>query len=114
MDEAQEKEFKKQIVTIKLELVELLQHGQTETVQLDQSRVGRLSRMDALQGQQMALEAQRRNEQKIMALDGALRRMEAGDFGYCFVCGDEIPLPRLQIDPTVTRCINCTNVDPEN
>ena len=31
-----------------------------KTVELDQTRVGRLSRMDAMQGQQMALEAERR------------------------------------------------------
>lgn len=85
----------------------------TETVELDQSKVGRLSRMDALQSQQMALEAKRRKELKRRAIEGALRRIEAGDFGYCFVCGTTIAEARLNVDPTLTRCRDCVETDPE-
>lgn len=77
------------------------------TVVLDQSMIGRLSRMDALQGQQMALETQRRIQRKLQAVEGALRRLAAGDFGHCFVCGEEIPEERLRFDPTLTRCKAC-------
>lgn len=78
-----------------------------ETVELDQARVGRLSRMDAMQAQQMALEAARRREAQLVAIDGALRRIAAGEYGDCFVCGEEIDVRRLSVDPTLTRCIRC-------
>ena len=76
-------------------------------MELDQSRVGRLSRMDAMQAQQMALESARRRRQKISKVEGALRRIESGDYGYCFVCGEEMDAQRLAVDPTLTRCIGC-------
>ena len=79
------------------------------TVELDQTRQGRLSRMDALQSQQIALEAARRREHRLAMIDGALRRIESDDYGYCYKCGDEIDLRRLSGDPTVTRCIACTD-----
>jgi DnaK suppressor protein len=77
------------------------------TVELDQSRVGRLSRMDALQAQQMALETSRRRQQRLVRVEGALRRVESGDYGDCFKCGEAIDLRRLEADPTQTRCIKC-------
>ena len=77
------------------------------TVALDQSKVGRLSRMDALQAQQMAQETARRRQLQLQKIDNALRRMEAGDYGHCFKCGDEIGAARLNFDPASTRCVDC-------
>lgn len=79
------------------------------TVELDQQRMGRLSRMDALQGQQMAEASARRRQEMLTRIEGALRRVESGDFGYCFVCGEDIGEERLSVDPTVTRCIDCVD-----
>ncbi|MEP4147643.1 MAG: TraR/DksA C4-type zinc finger protein [Halioglobus sp.] len=79
----------------------------TDTVALDQSKVGRLSRMDAMQAQQMAQETARRRQLQLQKIDNALRRIDAGDYGYCFKCGDEINVARLNIDPASTRCIGC-------
>lgn len=79
----------------------------SDTVILDQTSVGRLSRMDAMQGQQMALEAQRRTEMQAETIEGGLRRVESSDFGMCFYCEKEIPFARLEADPTLTRCVKC-------
>lgn len=81
----------------------------TDAIELDQSRMGRLSRMDAMQDQQIAMETKRRGERKLLAVEGALRRIESEDFGYCFICDNEIPMERLEFDPTVTRCIGCVS-----
>lgn len=78
-----------------------------KTVVLDQSSVGRLSRIDALQGQQMALEGARRREQTLVRIEAALKRIETGTFGDCFVCGEAIDARRLSVDPTITRCLRC-------
>ncbi|WP_346837389.1 TraR/DksA C4-type zinc finger protein [Microbulbifer sp. SAOS-129_SWC] len=63
--------------------------------------------MEAIQAQQMAVESERRRQRHLVAIEGALRRIDSGDFGYCFVCDEEIEAPRLQAEPTITRCINC-------
>lgn len=80
-----------------------------ETVELDQSRVGRLSRMDALQGQAMSQEAQRRREQELQRIEQALKRIDADEYGDCLRCGEEIAAGRLEIDAAVTLCIQCAN-----
>lgn len=82
--------------------------GGRDAVELDQSRVGRLSRMDALQGQAMnnAIAARRHN--KLLAIEAALERLQEKEFGYCIKCGDEITLKRLELDPTVAMCLNCS------
>lgn len=77
------------------------------TVVLDQNSVGRLSRMDAMQAQQMALEAERRRKNSLIKIKAALMRIENDDYGYCEVCDEEIIFGRLSIDPTVTRCVGC-------
>ena len=101
--------FRKALLGLRAELgrLEAAAEGAADTVELDQSRVGRLSRMDALQAQQMARETARRRRQQIERIDGALRRIESGDFGGCFACGEPIDLRRLAADPTHTRCIRC-------
>ena len=76
-------------------------------VELDQARTGRLTRMDALQGQAMALAVAQRREQEIKRIEAALKRLEVGDYGYCVTCGEEIGLKRLESDPTTPQCIDC-------
>lgn len=78
-----------------------------QVVELDQSRVGRLSRVDAMQAQQMAQASARRREELLQQIEGALRRIDSGEFGYCFVCGEEIDPRRLEADPATTRCLGC-------
>ena len=77
------------------------------TVELDQTRVGRLSRMDAMQAQAMSIDAKRRRNEKLADVAQALSRLEADDFGYCDDCGEPIAQGRLNFDPTVTLCVDC-------
>ena len=78
-----------------------------EVVALDQQSVGRLSRMDAMQQQQMANAEARRREQMLMRIDAAFIRMNEDEYGYCQSCGEDIPHKRLEIDPTAHQCIEC-------
>ncbi len=111
MDEATIEQYRTALLRLKAELRALEETFREagDTVELDQTRVGRLSRMDAMQSQQMALETARRRQQRLVRIEGALRRIESGDFGYCFVCGEEIDALRLAVDPTVTRCMGCAD-----
>ena len=101
--------FRDILIALQSELEQLQETGSeaAETVTLDQAKVGRLSRMDAMQAQQMAEETARRRQLQLQKIEGALRRIEAGDYGICFKCGDEIEEARLSIDPTSTRCMAC-------
>ncbi|MEJ2379426.1 MAG: TraR/DksA family transcriptional regulator [Pseudolabrys sp.] len=65
-------------------------------VALDQQSVGRLSRMDAMQQQQMALAAGRQREAQIARIRNALARMDDGEFGVCLECGNDIAEKRLR------------------
>ena len=80
-----------------------------KTVRLDQTSVGRLSRMDALQQQAMARATQGRRDVTRQRIARALDRIETGDYGLCLDCGEPIPLKRLELDPTVTLCISCAS-----
>ncbi|NQW10522.1 MAG: TraR/DksA C4-type zinc finger protein [Alphaproteobacteria bacterium] len=76
-------------------------------VELDQSRVGRLSRMDAIQGQAMAIETDRRRALDLTRLAAALARLDAGVYGVCVRCGEEIAAKRLNFDPALALCVDC-------
>ena len=103
--------FRKALISRREEIRQLTTDSKDSagTVELDQSKVGRLSRMDSLQAQQMAQETTRRRQLQLQKIATALRRMEAGEYGYCFSCGDEIGEARLKFDPASTRCIECMN-----
>lgn len=101
--------YRKALISLREEIGQLNidSKDSAETVALDQSKVGRLSRMDALQAQQMAQETARRRQLQLQKIDNALRRMEASDYGHCFKCGDKIGAARLNFDPASTRCVGC-------
>lgn len=77
------------------------------TVELDQQKVGRLSRMDALQAQEMALATKRRREVEFGRIDAALKRLDDDAYGDCLTCGEEIGEKRLALDPATPTCIEC-------
>jgi DnaK suppressor protein len=109
MEKKQLDHFRLSLISSKDE-IEQISKTNTEaagTVTLDQSMMGRLSRMDALQGQQMAQETTRRRKIQLQKIDSALRRMDAGSYGHCLLCGDEIETARLEFDSASTRCRGC-------
>ena len=101
--------FRTQLVALKetLDGEDAAAKASIAPVTLDQGSVGRLSRMDAMQAQQMALAAARRREGRKQSVEGALRRIAEGEFGECYVCGEDIDARRLAFDPAVTRCVGC-------
>ncbi|MEC8060704.1 MAG: TraR/DksA family transcriptional regulator [Pseudomonadota bacterium] len=81
--------------------------AQAAVVELDQSKVGRLSRMDAMQAQAMAQAAVARRKQQLQRIEAALKRIEDGEFGLCVVCEEPINPQRLAFNPAVLTCIDC-------
>jgi RNA polymerase-binding transcription factor len=83
------------------------QKKETAPIELDQSKVGRLSRMDAMQQQAMSQAAARLVEFERQRIQAALGLMKAGDYGYCTICGEDIAEKRLRFDPSLLTCIDC-------
>lgn len=79
----------------------------SQVVQLDQARVGRLSRMDAMQAQAMSQESRRRREIMLRKIAAALERIDNGGYGLCQTCEEMIDRRRLEFDPTAVLCIAC-------
>jgi DnaK suppressor protein len=48
-----------------------------------------------------------RDRQKLRDIDTALERLQAGTYGECEDCEEEITPARLRVVPTTTLCINC-------
>ena len=101
--------FKEKLLARLEELNELsaISSESRKPVELDQQSVGRLSRMDAMQGQAMALATEERRTQERARIEAALKRIEAGDYGYCVKCGDAIEPRRLAFDPSAPLCLAC-------
>ena len=94
---------------LRSELQATVQEGadRTGTVHLDQTAVGRISRIDALQQQQMAQAEQRRAERRLIQIGRALKALDDETYGECVRCGDDIPLKRLHARPESPFCIGC-------
>ena len=110
-DQLDVEEFKALLLSKRdlLQQVEATGKESAGVVELDQSKVGRLSRMDALQGQAMSIEAQRRRTIELQKIKAALKRIEDEEFGYCVRCGEFIGLGRLRIDPAAPCCVKCAD-----
>lgn len=79
----------------------------SETLTLEQNKVGRLSRMDAMQQQEMHKASQHLIRRRLVQIEKALQALAAGDYGFCEGCGDEISASRLQVRPESLMCVSC-------
>lgn len=111
MDQSQIEEFRRLLEERQQELEALsdMSAGSRAAVTLDQSSVGRVSRIDAIQQQAMALVTERNRERDLQRIKAALVRIDQGEFGYCIDCGEDIAIKRLQFDPAVPQCVDCAS-----
>ena len=103
--------MRKKLLEMKQELLRLAETGDeaAAVVELDQTKVGRLSRMDAMQAQAMAQASVQRREMMLRQIDAALKRIDDDEYGYCRDCGEAIDPRRLEVDPTALLCIACAS-----
>lgn len=76
-------------------------------VELDQSCIGRLSRIDALQNQGLSQNLKEREQAHLAKVMDALRRLEEGSYGICTACNKPIGFDRLLIFPETRSCAPC-------
>ena len=93
----------------------LLENEDTsKPVQLDQQALGRVSRIDAIQQQKMAVANRTNQEFTLVQIVKALRRIQEDDYGYCQKCDKCIPYERLLIRPETNFCIQCQSALEKN
>jgi DnaK suppressor protein len=91
--------------TLQIQLVE--SDDASKPVTLDQQSVGRVSRIDAIQQQQMASANREQTITLLQQVDAALKRIESDEYGLCQMCDEPIALLRLQAQPHTANCIDC-------
>ena len=103
------KRFRNLLKQRQLDLENVCKTGEqsAEIVELDQTRVGRISRMDAMQAQAMSQETNRRRVIELQRIKAAFKRMDDGEYGYCVSCSIEIVQARLELDPATPLCMDC-------
>ena len=109
LTEAQTATLKTQLLALRVELERHISVGaeSAETVDLD-APIGRLTRVDAMQRQQIAAETMRRQGVRLAQVRAALTRVEHGDlYGLCTRCEEPIGLRRLSARPEAPICMDC-------
>jgi DnaK suppressor protein len=108
MDDATLSRFRKQLEEMEGELRDAVEGkaDATAPVQLDTS-IGRLSRMDAIQSQQMALGLKARQQQSLLRVRNALEAIRQGTYGQCRRCKSPISIERLEAQPDAVLCVKC-------
>jgi DnaK suppressor protein len=69
--------------------------------------IGRLSRVDALQQQHMALARKEREKVRLQQIRAALARLDEGTYGDCLSCGEPVGYARLRVRPETPFCRTC-------
>ncbi len=69
--------------------------------------IGRLSRLDSMQMEEVRKDAVRRRNQRIHELQETLRKMDEGNYGICEGCGGWIDYARLEQRPEAVLCGEC-------
>ena len=103
--------MREKLLKLRAELQAIAESGDESAaiVELDQSKVGRLSRMDAMQAQAMAKASGQRRELMLRRIEAALKRIDNDEYGYCKECDEPINPKRLEFDPTADLCIDCAS-----
>jgi DnaK suppressor protein len=100
--------LKRALLALQQELESVLagMEAGTQPVEPD-SAIGRISRMDAMQIQQMAQANQRTARRRLNQVNAALLRWQEERYGECAKCFDDIGFRRLQAQPEAPFCVAC-------
>ena len=104
----QRTELHADLLALRTELTAVLEGfgGEIQPVEPDPA-IGRISRMDAIQIQQMAQANKRTTTQRLQRVEAALRRVEAEEYGESDEFGADIGYRRLKARPESAFCVHC-------
>ena len=101
-------ELAQDLRSLKSELEQALNASDQSAKPVDlEQPIGRLSRMDAIQNQQIAKASRRNHELRLRLVLAAINNLEGGDYGLCTRCDGPIDFRRLKARPEARMCIDC-------
>ncbi|MDA8234309.1 MAG: TraR/DksA C4-type zinc finger protein [Clostridia bacterium] len=116
MDQITLDRFKQRLLAEKEEVQKIQQHMDEEALEVSlQDSISELSMYDNHPGD-VASEVFERSKDTalrqsenihLQKIDDALVKIDQGTYGSCSMCGQEIPLERLEAFPATTVCIDC-------
>jgi DnaK suppressor protein len=108
MKEEELNRLRKKLLALEEEVSGYLAKSEESAAAIEPDKgLGRLSRMEAMQDQQMVLELRRRKKRQRLEIANAISRIDKGSYGKCSFCGREIALDRLNAFPEVQTCVTC-------
>lgn len=110
MDENDLERYEEMLIELREEIREEIDKTRDESAPVKLEGVmGRVSRGDAMQAQQVALEVKRRREQRLTRIATALQRIQQGEYGLCGRCSNPIKPARLDAFPDAVLCVQCAS-----
>lgn len=101
-------EFRKKLLLLQEELTSALTLGEESIKPVDlDNPIGRLTRMDAIQQQEMAKAGREKLKLRLKQIQAALMRMDKDEYGECLKCGEYIEFKRLGARPEAPFCLQC-------
>lgn len=108
LNEEQLEEFRGLLASDKERLLEKAMHTLKNEIELSKDDMADEADLaSALTDQSLSLRLRGRERTLIEKIDLAIKRIEAGEFGICIVCEDDIEIDRLRARPVTTMCIAC-------
>ena len=104
----QREELYRDLVADRLRLEENLQLTKegSKPVQLG-TPIGRLSRMDAMQQQEMTKAGRSTSERRLHQIRASIDAYGKDRYGFCRSCDEPIGYPRLKARPEAPLCLSC-------
>jgi DnaK suppressor protein len=109
LSNAETETLRERLIELVAELEETLRMsaGAAAPVVLDQSSVGRLSRMDAIQQQSVAKATRQKAQLRLTQCKVALSAFDRDEYGLCRKCEEPIGYRRLSAKPEAPFCLEC-------
>lgn len=108
LEPAQEAELREALVAQRDELQAFLRLTAEGSKPVDLGTpIGRLSRMDAIQQQEMTKASRATLERKLLQVQASLDAFDRGDYGLCRSCEEPIGYRRLRARPEAPFCLSC-------
>ena len=108
-------ELHEELKKLKIQLSEQLANDDSDKpVELDQQLVGRVSRIDAIQQQQMAKAHHQQMRAQLARIEKSLLAFSEEEYGYCQACDESISFLRLKARPDTPFCVKCQEKIEQN
>lgn len=99
--------FKKELLARREALASELRQATADFINDDETYTDSIDQASADADKSLAVQMKNRGRDSLVELNEAIRRIDAGSFGECQECGEDITEARMRANPSTTLCIDC-------